>query len=56
MCPPAQYAHLAATRGRALLKGEDSDVSSMGSFESGGSGHLRFMPVHPNLNKKMYYA
>lgn len=57
VCPPAQYAHLAALRGRVLLKGDDSDSGSeVTGSEGGGGGGPSFMPVHPNLNRSMFYA
>ncbi|PSC71066.1 argonaute 1 isoform B [Micractinium conductrix] len=51
--PAAQYAHLAAFRGRVLCRGGDSET---GSVSSGGGSNVEFLPVHPNLAKPMFYA
>lgn len=51
--PAAMYAHLAAFRGRVLIRGGESDI---GSVSSGGGGMVEFLPVHPNLSKVMFYS
>ena len=57
VCPPAQYAHLAAFRARALLTGgEFSDAASTASGASGGSGTAELMAVHPDLGRVMFYV
>ena len=50
---PAQYAHLAAFRGRMLLSGGDSDA---GSVASGEGPPAELLPVHPNLNGVMFFV
>jgi len=53
MCPPAHYAHLAAFRARVLMRGGDSDVSSV---SSGGSGAGELLGVHKDLNGSMFFV
>ncbi|KAL4452075.1 hypothetical protein ABPG75_007737 [Micractinium tetrahymenae] len=47
--PAAQYAHLAAFRGRVLCRGGDSESGSVSS--GGGGGTVEFLPVNPSLHK-----
>ncbi|RMZ53214.1 hypothetical protein APUTEX25_005203, partial [Auxenochlorella protothecoides] len=55
VCPPAQYAHLAAFRGRLMLRGEGgSDTAS--SASGGGGGTVEFMSINPRLQKAMFYV
>lgn len=51
--PAAQYAHLAAFRGRVLCRGGDSET---GSISSGSGGSVEFLPVNSQLNKVMFYV
>jgi len=53
VCPPAMYAHLAAFRARVLMRGGESDVSSV---SSGGSGAGQLMPVHQDLGQTMFFV
>ena len=52
---PVMYAHLAAFRGRTLLRGGDSD-SETSSMMSGEGAPPELMPVHPNLSGCMFYV
>lgn len=54
---PAHYAHLAAFRGRALLKGDISDISDTGSVMSLDEARLpELLQIHANLNNSMFYV
>lgn len=57
---PSQYAHLAAFRGRSLMRGDVSDVSeteSMVSGQSGGGSRLpEMLQVHDKLSSTMFYV
>jgi eukaryotic translation initiation factor 2C len=54
---PSRYAHLAAFRGRALVRGDGfSDVGSVASGGSGGRGLPDYLKVHDNLNASMFFV
>ncbi|PRW57108.1 argonaute 1 [Chlorella sorokiniana] len=53
--PAAQYAHLAAFRGRVLCRGGDSETGSVSSGGGGGAG-IEFLPVNSALSKQMFYV
>lgn len=54
LCPAAYYAHLAAARGRCLLRlqGETTDAEST----SAETEKAEFAPIHANLSHRMYYV
>ncbi|GAB4819183.1 hypothetical protein N2152v2_006229 [Parachlorella kessleri] len=54
VCPPAQYAHLAAFRGRVMIRGGDSEAGSMSS--AGGGPRVEFLPINASLNRTMFYV
>eukprot|EP00887_Chlorella_sp_A99_P007698 scaffold20.g7698.t1 len=56
VCPPAQYAHLAAFRGRVLCRGGDSETGSVSSGRTSGSGNVEFLPVNSALSRVMFYV
>ncbi|KAK2079047.1 hypothetical protein QBZ16_002737 [Prototheca wickerhamii] len=52
---PAMYAHLAASRGRIMLRGGDG--SEDGSVMDGGNNsNLQFMSINPVLSKRMFFV
>lgn len=53
-CPPAYYAHLAAFRGRIMVRMDES-ASDTASVASGGEGAMQFADIRPELADAMFY-